>query len=87
LTHTSVGSSRPAQLIKTRWCIRDGVSSWTCPVAHTWQAKPSRWVHPGQAPFPGQNWRESMDRARRCDFDRKDLDDRKIPPASCGGSA
>jgi predicted Ser/Thr protein kinase len=33
----------------------------------------------GQAPFPGETWRESMDRARRCDFDRKALDDRKIP--------
>ena len=32
-----------------------------------------------QAPFAGANWRESMDRARRCDFDRKALDDRKIP--------
>jgi predicted Ser/Thr protein kinase len=32
-----------------------------------------------QAPFAGENWRESMDRARRCDFDRKALDDRKIP--------
>ena len=31
----------------------------------------------GQAPFPGRNWRESMDRARRCDFDRKALDDPK----------
>ncbi len=35
----------------------------------------------GQAPFPGQNWRESMDRARRCDFDRKTLDHPGIP---CG---
>jgi hypothetical protein len=33
----------------------------------------------GAAPFPGQNWRESMDRARRCDFDRTALDDPKIP--------
>jgi hypothetical protein len=33
----------------------------------------------GEAPFPGRNWQESMDRARRCDFDRKALDDPKIP--------
>ena len=33
----------------------------------------------GEAPFPGRNWRESMDRARRCDFDRKALDDPKVP--------
>jgi eukaryotic-like serine/threonine-protein kinase len=32
-----------------------------------------------QAPFRGENWRESMDRARQCDFDRKALYDRKIP--------
>ena len=31
------------------------------------------------APFAGQNWHESMDRARRCDFDRKALDAPKIP--------
>jgi hypothetical protein len=33
----------------------------------------------GKAPFPGENWRESMGRARRCDFDRKALDDSKVP--------
>jgi predicted Ser/Thr protein kinase len=33
----------------------------------------------GKAPFPGRNWRESMDRARRCDFDRETLNDRAIP--------
>ena len=33
----------------------------------------------GEAPFPGRNWRESMYRARRCDFDRKALDDPKVP--------
>jgi serine/threonine protein kinase len=33
----------------------------------------------GQVPFPGQNWRESMDRARRYDFDRKTLDLPAIP--------
>ncbi len=33
----------------------------------------------GRAPFPGQDWRESMDRARRCDFDVKALDDPKVP--------
>ena len=33
----------------------------------------------GEAPFPGRNWRESMDRARRCDFDRKALDDPRVP--------
>jgi hypothetical protein len=35
----------------------------------------------GAAPFRGENWRESMDRARRCDFDRKALGDPKIPRA------
>ncbi len=33
----------------------------------------------GEAPFAGRNWRESMGRARRCDFDRKALDDPRIP--------
>jgi predicted Ser/Thr protein kinase len=33
----------------------------------------------GKAPFEGQTWRESWDRARRCDFDRNALDDPKIP--------
>jgi eukaryotic-like serine/threonine-protein kinase len=33
----------------------------------------------GQAPFPGNNWRESMNRARVCDFDRAALHDRRIP--------
>ncbi len=32
-----------------------------------------------QVPFPGRDWRESMDRARRCDFDRKTLDHPRIP--------
>jgi hypothetical protein len=32
----------------------------------------------GKAPFEGRNWRESMDRARRYDFDRKALDDPKV---------
>jgi predicted Ser/Thr protein kinase len=30
-------------------------------------------------PFEGRNWRESWDRARSCDFDRKALDDHKVP--------
>jgi len=33
----------------------------------------------GKAPFPGQNWRQSMDRARRCDYDATALNDRKVP--------
>jgi len=33
----------------------------------------------GSAPFRGKNWRESMDRARRCDFDRKALDHPQVP--------
>ena len=33
----------------------------------------------GKAPFRGENWREAWDRARRCDFDRKALDDPKVP--------
>jgi eukaryotic-like serine/threonine-protein kinase len=33
----------------------------------------------GKAPFPGQNWCDSMDRSGRCEFDRKALDDSKIP--------
>jgi hypothetical protein len=33
----------------------------------------------GTAPFEGRDWRESMDRARRCALDRKALDDPKIP--------
>jgi hypothetical protein len=33
----------------------------------------------GKPPYAGRNWRESMDRARRCDFDREALNDRKIP--------
>jgi serine/threonine protein kinase len=35
----------------------------------------------GKPPYAGRNWRESMDRARRCDFDREALNDRKIPRA------
>ncbi len=33
----------------------------------------------GKPPFEGANWRESQARARDCDFDRKALDDRKVP--------
>jgi hypothetical protein len=33
----------------------------------------------GKRPFEGENWRESMARARRCDFDREALNDPKIP--------
>jgi hypothetical protein len=33
----------------------------------------------GKAPFEGRNWREAMDRARRCDFDRTALDAPKVP--------
>jgi len=33
----------------------------------------------GKAPFPGENWRESWDKARRCDFDRTLLGNPKIP--------
>ncbi|MGO9601601.1 MAG: protein kinase domain-containing protein [Isosphaeraceae bacterium] len=33
----------------------------------------------GKPPFEGRNWRESWDRARSCDFDRKALDDPKVP--------
>ncbi len=33
----------------------------------------------GKAPFPGQTWNESWDRARRCDFDRALLDNPKVP--------
>jgi serine/threonine protein kinase len=33
----------------------------------------------GAVPFPGQNWRESMARARECDFDRKSLNGPKVP--------
>jgi predicted Ser/Thr protein kinase len=33
----------------------------------------------GKAPFEGRDWHESWDRARRCDFDRKALDDPRIP--------
>src|SRR5262249_44334240 len=32
-----------------------------------------------QAPFPGENWRESMDRARRCDFEASALNQRRVP--------
>jgi hypothetical protein len=32
----------------------------------------------GWVPFPGQNWRESMARARECELDRKALDDPRI---------
>jgi hypothetical protein len=33
----------------------------------------------GEPPFLGKDWRESMERARRCDFDRAALDVRTIP--------
>jgi hypothetical protein len=33
----------------------------------------------GKAPFEGRDWRESWDRARRCDFDRKALDHPAVP--------
>jgi hypothetical protein len=33
----------------------------------------------GKPPFEGRNWREAWDRARRCDFDKKALDNPKIP--------
>jgi predicted Ser/Thr protein kinase len=33
----------------------------------------------GKAPFDGRNWRESMDRARRNDFDQAALDNPKVP--------
>jgi predicted Ser/Thr protein kinase len=33
----------------------------------------------GEAPFTGRTWQKSMDRARRCDFDRRALDGRQIP--------
>jgi serine/threonine protein kinase len=33
----------------------------------------------GKAPFEGSDWRESWDRARRCDFDRKTLDHPAVP--------
>jgi hypothetical protein len=33
----------------------------------------------GKAPFEGRHWRESMDRARRCDLDRTALDNPKVP--------
>ncbi len=35
----------------------------------------------GGAPFQGANWRESMSRARRCDFDRAALGDAGVPRA------
>jgi hypothetical protein len=33
----------------------------------------------GKAPFEGRNWHESWERARRCDFDRRALDDPRVP--------
>jgi len=33
----------------------------------------------GKAPFPGQTWSESWEKARRCDFDRGLLNNPKIP--------
>jgi hypothetical protein len=35
----------------------------------------------GAVPFPGQSWRESMARARECDFDREALDDPRVARA------
>jgi serine/threonine protein kinase len=32
-----------------------------------------------QAPFPGETWRESMDSARRCDFDPAALNQSRVP--------
>jgi predicted Ser/Thr protein kinase len=37
------------------------------------------WLLTRRAPFPGQDWRESMDRAGRCDFDLAALNRRRIP--------
>jgi hypothetical protein len=37
------------------------------------------WLLTGGPPFPGRDWRESMDRARRGDFDCEALDARAIP--------
>jgi predicted Ser/Thr protein kinase len=37
------------------------------------------WLLTGGPPFSGRNWRESMGRARRCDFDREALDNRTTP--------
>jgi len=33
----------------------------------------------GEAPFPGRSWHQSMDRARRCEFDREALDQPHVP--------
>ncbi len=33
----------------------------------------------GEAPFASRTWQKSMDRARRCDFDRKALDRPQVP--------
>jgi serine/threonine protein kinase len=33
----------------------------------------------GKPPFEGRNWRESWDRARSCNFDRKALENPKVP--------
>jgi hypothetical protein len=39
-----------------------------------------------RAPFAGNSWSESMDRARRCDFDRSALDNSKVPRDTASGS-